>query len=83
MVIPAKTTPITDVHVYNDEPRCRAISLLATNSRIIMHALEMNTVALGIRIGKKALDLLISAFLCFVSPESIPDEQVAGKPVLL
>jgi hypothetical protein len=39
----------------------------------------MNTVALGIRIERKPLDLLISAFLCFVNPKSIPEEQVAGK----
>jgi hypothetical protein len=45
-----------------------------------MHALEMNTVVLGIRIERKALDLLISTFLCFVNPKSIPDEQIAGKP---
>ena len=63
MVMPARTIPITDVQVYSDEPRWRAMRRPATNSIIIMQALEKNTVALGIRIERKLLDLLMFAFL--------------------
>jgi hypothetical protein len=65
MVIPPNTTPITAVQVYSDEPRCRAISRAATNSRTIMQKLEINTVAPGISIGRKVLGLLISRFFPF------------------
>jgi hypothetical protein len=65
MVMPARTTTITDVQVYNDEPRCRAISLLATSSSTIMQKLEMNTVVPGMKIDTKLLDLLIVYFLRF------------------
>jgi len=63
IVIPIKTTPITDVQVYNDEPRCLATSLLATNSSIIIQALDENTVILGIRIERK-----LSVFFMFFLP---------------
>jgi hypothetical protein len=62
MVMPAKTTPITDVQVYREAPKWRAMRRPATSSNTMMHPLERNTVALGMRIERKLLDLLIFVF---------------------
>ncbi|MBA7663006.1 hypothetical protein ES703_71039 [subsurface metagenome] len=63
--MPAKTTPITAVQVYSDEPKCLATRRAATSSSTIMQKLEINTVALGMRIERKFLDLLISILSLF------------------
>jgi hypothetical protein len=68
--MPPRITPITAVHVYRDEPRLRAISLLATSSITIMQKLEINTVALGIKIDIKLLDLFIVYFPYFIGKHS-------------
>jgi hypothetical protein len=81
MVMPAKTTPITDVHVYKDDPRCLAIRRPATSSNTIIHPLEKNTVALGMRIERKVLDLLILTFPYFVSGKSITNLSTANKSI--
>ena len=46
IVIPASTTPITEVHVYNELPTCLAISRDAVSSNTITQTLDMNTSAL-------------------------------------
>ena len=43
MLIPARITPITDVHVYSEAPRFAAMSRAATISRTMMHVLLANT----------------------------------------
>ena len=45
--MPASTMPITDVHVYRDDPRCRAINRPATSSMTMMQKLDTKTVAFG------------------------------------
>ena len=45
-VIPANTTPITEVHVYSDEPTVLAISREAVSSNVITQTLVTNTSAL-------------------------------------
>jgi hypothetical protein len=60
IVMPAKITPITAVHVYRDEPRWRAITLPATSSSTIIQKLEINTVVPGMKTDMKFLGLLIA-----------------------
>jgi len=62
--MPVSTTPMMDVHVYSDEPRSRATSREATSSRIMMHPLAKNTVALGTSNRSTSLSLpMVTLFL--------------------
>src|SRR5258708_39824288 len=73
MLIPARTTPITDVQVYSELPTYRAISREAVSSRTMMHTLAPNTMALQPTSAQKSpARLVVAGFGKFRSPPAGP-----------